>query len=483
MHTLRQYLFTLSDLRGLARTLGEAEVCRDAAGRPEYAVGNSAAVFRIRHAGRIRSLRCFLRPMRHLREIYGERLLERELFLYDSVGPAASGEWVDVVLDEWIEGETLREAVRRAAGAGDRMRLAGLSAAFDTLAAAMVSDRTAHGDLKPENLIVDPAGALHPIDFDAAFLPAFAGEQSPELGTAAYQHPARTAADFDASLDDYPAALISTALHALRVDPALHDRYGPADGLLFTPRRIPDEAPYREALALFERHGMAAEYRIARLLASPSLRLFGLGELLAAVRHEPPETAETDGADRESPAPETRPAPELFAANGLWGYRTAERVVVAPLYDNGFDFTEGLAAVQLGGTWHYIDTAGRTRLSCPGCAAVKPFRGGKAQVVRNGRVHNGVITPVYARNSVLFHDSHSLIDHGRGHQAPAKRVVLVVLVLGRAAGGHLRAAGRGAQSLVGAEVDVVAVEDVGAEQERVADQLLLRLRRRRAHDQ
>ena len=157
------------------------------------------------------------------------------------------------------------------------MRLAGLSAAFDTLAAAMVSDRTAHGDLKPENLIVDPAGALHPIDFDAAFLPAFAGEQSPELGTAAYQHPARTAADFDASLDDYPAALISTALHALRVDPALHDRYGPADGLLFTPRRIPDEAPYREALALFERHGMAAEYRIARLLASPSLRLFGLG--------------------------------------------------------------------------------------------------------------------------------------------------------------------------------------------------------------
>ena len=104
-----------------------------------------------------------------------------------------------------------------------------------------------------------------------------------------------------------------------------------------------------------------------------------------------------------------------------------------------------------------------------------------AQVVRNGRVHNGVITPVYARNSVLFHDSHSLIDHGRGHQAPAKRVVLVVLVLGRAARRHLRAAGRGAQHLVGAEVDVVAVEDVGAEQERVADQLLLRLRRRRAH--
>ena len=45
----------------------------------------------------------------------------------------------------------------------------------------------------------------------------------------------------------------------------------------------------------------------------------------------------------------------------------------------------GLAAVLLGSTWHYIDTAGRTRLSFPGCEAVKPFRNGRAQVVRSGR--------------------------------------------------------------------------------------------------
>ena len=129
--------------------------------------------------------------------------------------------------------------------------------------------------------------------------------------------------------------------------------------MLYTPQRIASDPAYRETLALFEKRGMAVQYRIAQLLTAPTLRLFGLAELLAE-------------------------APELFVENGRWGYRTAERVVVAPLYDNGFDFTEGLAAVQLGGTWHYIDTAGRTRLSCPGCAAVKPFRGGKAQVVRNG---------------------------------------------------------------------------------------------------
>ena len=338
MFTLRQYLLALLDSRGLTRTLGEIDVCRDEQGRPCFSAGNSAAVFRIRLGGRIRSLRCYLRPMRHLKEIYGQRLLEKELYLHTS---PETGVWVDTVLGDWI---------------------------------ALVTDDRAHGDLKPENIIVGDDGTLCPIDFDASYLPAFAGEISPELGTAAYQHPARTAADFDERIDDYPAALISTALHALAEDPTLWDRYGSSDGLLYTPQRIASDPAYRETLALFEKRGMAVQYRIAQLLTAPTLRLFGLAELLAeAVREKP---AARSGTEAETP--------ELFVENGRWGYRTAERVVVAPLYDNGFDFTEGLAAVQLGGTWHYIDTAGRTRLSCPGCAAVKPFRGGKAQVVRNG---------------------------------------------------------------------------------------------------
>ena len=120
---------------------------------------------------------------------------------------------------------------------------------------------------------------------------------------------------------------------------------------------------------------MAVQYRIAQLLTAPTLRLFGLAELLAeAVREKP---AARSGTETETP--------ELFVENGLWGYRTPEQVVVPPLYDCGFDFTEGLAAVRLGATWHYIDGAGRPRISCPGCEAVKPFRNGRAPVVRGGR--------------------------------------------------------------------------------------------------
>ena len=215
MFTLRQYLTTLADTHGLTRTLGEIEVCRDGKGRICYSAGNSAVVFRIRCEGRVRSLRCYMHHPRHLAEIYGEKLLPQELFIYTS---PAGGVWVDVVLSDWIEGVTLHEAVAAAAETGDTARLRRFAAAFDRMAAALTADDWAHGDLKPENIVADNRGRLHLIDFDAMFLPAFAGRHSPELGTAAFQHPARTVRDFDASLDDYPAALISTALHALAPD-------------------------------------------------------------------------------------------------------------------------------------------------------------------------------------------------------------------------------------------------------------------------
>lgn len=367
MFTLLQYLNSLYDPSGLTRTLGEIGVCRDTSGWLCYTAGNSAVVFKIRHEGRLKSLRCYTSAAPNRAAIYGDRLLPGELFVYTAPD---RGEWVDVVVDEWIEGTTLDEVISAAAEACDTARLAALSAAFDRLGLKMLSDDWAHGDLKPENIIVTSDDELRPIDFDASFLPAFAGMTSPELGTAAFRHPARTASDFDASLDDYPIAVISTALHALALNPALHEHYRDRDGLLFTPQHIASDPALKEALALFERRCLGLQYRIARLLLSPTLRLFGLAELLR-FRVNPPAVPET--------------VPELFAEEGLWGYRTPREVVIPPLYDCGFDFTEGLAAVRLGRSWHFIDTAGRQVVDASACESVKPFRNGRARVVRNGR--------------------------------------------------------------------------------------------------
>ena len=184
-------------------------------------------------------------------------------------------------LESVLNSRGLTRTLDRAAANGDKPLVARLAAAFDTLAARLLPAQWAHGDLKPDNLIWD-GQRLRPIDFDAMFLPEFRGRRSPELGTRAFQHPARTEADFDASLDDYPAALIATVLHAAAHDPSLLVRY-PAEGLVLDPSAVIEgrSEAYREMLDAFARRGDAVGYRTAQLLRSPVAKLPQAASLFA----------------------------------------------------------------------------------------------------------------------------------------------------------------------------------------------------------
>ena len=127
---------------------------------------------------------------------------------------------------------------------------------------------------------------------------------------------------------------------------------------------------YREILDGFARCGDAIGYRTAQLLRSPVLRLPQAAALFAW---------------RLRPLRSSNTVPELEAADGRWGFRSGEQFVIPPVWDGGFEFSEGLAAVSLAGRWHFIDTAGRVVLNCPPCDAVKPFRNGFAELQRGGR--------------------------------------------------------------------------------------------------
>lgn len=144
--TVTQYLESVLNSRGLTRTLGEIDVCRTADGSPVFHTGNSSVVFRIRLGGRDRLLKCYTRPQPHLRAIYGERFRPAELFLYTS---PSEGVWTDIVVDDWIEGESLTRTLDRAAAEADGALIARLADAFDTLAAHLLPAEWAHGDLKP----------------------------------------------------------------------------------------------------------------------------------------------------------------------------------------------------------------------------------------------------------------------------------------------------------------------------------------------
>ncbi len=252
---------------GLFRTLGEPRLCTDLFERPIVLSGNNAFIAQVELGGRRMRLKCYTMPApEHFDRIYGERLHRRELLL-----PGTGIEPMDVLAEEWIEGATLDSVVRKACLHGDADRLKALSVRFDRMAAALLADDRAHGDLKPENIIVGPDDTLHLIDWDAAFLPAFRGMRSHESGTPAYRHPARTAEFFNERLDDFPAAIISASLAALAIDPSIETHAASHESLLLDAGSVLCRTPlYHRVIRLFGDNDDAVHFAIACMASAPT---------------------------------------------------------------------------------------------------------------------------------------------------------------------------------------------------------------------
>jgi serine/threonine protein kinase len=229
--TITDYIGAFDNPVGVFRTLGDVAIDRDVYGAPLIHVGNSAAIFTcsVSGGGR-RFLKCYIRPNPYLRDIYDYiareqhpllprvGLLREELFVHTFGGESG---WVDVVEGEWIEGETLAAAVARAARNDDFECFGRLAGAFDDLCELLAAAEWAHGDLKPENIIVGAEG-LSLIDCDAMWIPALKGFPAVEFGSPPWCDPARaTTKVFDRSIDIRPARLISQALHTLATNPVV----------------------------------------------------------------------------------------------------------------------------------------------------------------------------------------------------------------------------------------------------------------------
>ena len=97
-----------------------------------------------------------------------------------------------------------------------------------------MSQPFAHGDLKPDNILVTEDGALVLVDYDGMYVPAMQGQKARELGSPDYRHPMRTEDCFNEHIDDFPLALIGMSLKAIALDTSLLQNNAKSDSLLFS---------------------------------------------------------------------------------------------------------------------------------------------------------------------------------------------------------------------------------------------------------
>ena len=244
---LSEYVSAITHASENLDQLKHLEVVQDEYGEPYRSSGAFAVVFKMRdpHTGQLYALKCFTEEQEGRAEAYRKieeelevagttyftsmRYYERELFVDSSVSSESE---FPVLLMDWVDGSTMELYIREHYRDSYAMEM--LCYRFCRLAAYLRSQPFAHGDVKPDNIMVSDTGTLTLIDYDGMFVPSMQGESSPTLGTEEFRHPRRTPELFDATIDDFALASIALSLRAIALDSQLLDLYGAPDRLLFS---------------------------------------------------------------------------------------------------------------------------------------------------------------------------------------------------------------------------------------------------------
>ena len=219
----------------------------DEAGEIVMSSGNFAVVFKMKDesSGKLYAVKCFLREQEGRDIAYLQitdeleyvssnylcsiKYFQKELFVDSTV---SSDTEFPVLLMDWVEGVTLDKYVHQ--HISDKYALQLITYQFCRMAAWLMSQPFAHGDLKPDNILVTEDGALVLVDYDGMYVPAMQGQKARELGSPNYRHPLRTEDCFNEHIDDFPLALIGMSLKAIALDTSLLQNNAKSDSLLFS---------------------------------------------------------------------------------------------------------------------------------------------------------------------------------------------------------------------------------------------------------
>ncbi len=259
---ISEYVKAIQDAGDNLEQLSYLTPVLDDHGEPYRSSGAFAVVFKMqdKRTGKYYALKCFTEEQEGRAEAYRQiadeldlldspyiasvKYMEKELF----VDSQCEEDEFPVLLMDWVDGETMEAYI--AANYHNQSAMSLLCYRFGKMAAWLRSQSFAHGDVKPDNIIIRPDGSLTLVDYDGMFVSSMKGYKSPTIGTKDFCHPLRTMDDFDETIDDFSLASIALSLKAISMNSTLLDTYGASDRLLFSEKdyRTPSNSKVISAL-------------------------------------------------------------------------------------------------------------------------------------------------------------------------------------------------------------------------------------------
>ena len=242
---ISEYVRAIQDASNNLDELAHLVPVLDDHGEPYRSSGAFAVVFKMKdeQTGKCYALKCFTEEQEGRAEAYRQiadelenvkssyitsvRYLEKEIF----VDSSCEEDEFPVLLMDWIDGETMEDYIAK--NHKDKYSMIMLCSRFYNLAFWLRSQPFAHGDIKPDNIMICKDDKLTLIDYDGMFVPSMKGQKSPTIGTKDFSHPLRSIDDFDKTIDDFALATILLSLHAMGQNPSLFELYGSEGRLLF----------------------------------------------------------------------------------------------------------------------------------------------------------------------------------------------------------------------------------------------------------
>ena len=160
-------------------------------GQPVMSSGNFAVVFKMNdiQTGKNYAVKCFLKEQEDRAEAY--RLISEELEnvsspyitsvkyldkeLYVDTNASEDAEF-PVLLMDWVEGYPMDTYIDLFKN--DVYKIHSLFGEFVHMALWLLSQPFAHGDLKPDNILVRDDGTMVLVDYDGMYVPAMRGQKA-----------------------------------------------------------------------------------------------------------------------------------------------------------------------------------------------------------------------------------------------------------------------------------------------------------------